>query len=620
MRVDNSTDSMTAGGAPFLAVHPHVLVPATFPPFPLHVRGEPGGTATLFRKAGEAVYANTWDKARQGGHEFLYVPAEDADACFDYVEANLSSILAEDAVPAAHVAEWLYRLACRAMAALLAAPESLRDYSRVKALVEAAASLVRRHEGVEWRMMDSAPLTYSTPAHCVNVSTLLTSFAVRVLEVEDEQLLREVALGGALHDLGKAMIPAHILAKRAPLTRREFAHVRKHPLYGIKMTQPYLHHTFIAQCIIGQHHENASGDGYPDGRSAESINTFARAAHIADVFDALTSERPYGPALDDYRALNTMVTEMRSQFDLPMLRKFIRHLAASREEPAVTVVADQAPVERTAEPVPSLAEEPVPSAAEGPVASAAEGPVATGDEPAETAEETQVLLLPDEPAAEPEPLAHIASADQTAVEPEVTLYATLQERLDAIRAISGEHARDAAFMTGLLRALKGAFEGPLGQAARAAAPAPAAAPPEDPAGQVEVAMVRGLFPIVWQVDEWVERFSASPHLTPDGMWLRADTLSCLRALRQGIIQVLQAHNVEVVEDVEALVPVDAAAAQDTPDAAALPAEGLRAPAEAPREAAPRRVRRVGFLYRAGQSARVIEPARIVLYADLRKAG
>lgn len=584
--MDDSTDStqQEAGLAP-IAIHPSMLRPATFPPFDLYVRGESEGELALFRKADEPVYANIYNKVQRGGFEVLYARGEDREPCFDYVEANLPGILEQGSLPPQVAAEWVYRLACRAMEALISDPDSFRDYRRVEALVGAIASTIRRHPGAEWHMTDCAPMTYSTHAHCVNVCALLVSFAGRVLGVADEDLITEVAIGAIMHDVGKAMVPTEILTKPAGLSRREFAQVKKHPRYGLKIVQPYLRQAATARCIIGQHHENACGGGYPEGRSGQAINVFARAARMVDVFDALTTDRPYGAALDNYGALNTMVSEMRGQFDMPMLRKFIRHLGSELEgDTSVTV-----------------REVPEPAQEEPPEQVGAEAPAEAPEEETETmsAGVEMVPIIRLEPVhGAGETRAEAAGPASTASGPQVTMEATLQERLDVIRDLGQRRDNDTSLMTGVVGALKDALSGPLRGALPTEGAQGALARP-GPTAQTEPELARGLFPLVWQIDEWRARFATGPEQTPEATRLQAETLACLRTLREEVVRALLAHNVEIIEDARA------------PDSA------MHEQAERP---AAGRVTRVGFLYTGGASPQVLEPARTVLYADQRRAG
>jgi hypothetical protein len=580
-----SENPAPASALPSIGVHPRVLQPATFPPFDLYVRAPQDGAFSMFRRAHEPVYANTWERLERRGVELLYVRGEDQDACLDYVEQNLAAVLAGDALPPEQAAEWTYRLACRAMSRLLTEPDSPALFDKVDGTVGALVGLLHRHPWAVWHLADCAPLTYTTATHCVNVCAQLVSLARKGLEVSDPGVLRQIGIGGALHDLGKVMVPTQILAKPGALTRREFAQVKKHPVNGLKMARPFLQRSAIAESVIAQHHENAAGGGYPDGRSGESINTFARAARIVDVFDALTTHRPYAAAMDNYAALKTMVNEMRGHFDVNILRRFIRHFNADGRAEAPV----RAEVARTASPA---QEPPAPQRA-----AIVSGPVIR-PEPPVPSPQTAVPAPP-----EPEPL-------------EVVIEATAQDRVEAIRELTEVSVRDAGLMAGIMGALKRTVAGlptararrdevapsAPGQAVGTGAAAPAQAPSRS-ARQTEVEFARQLFPLVWQLDLWRERFLEIQQQSPEGARARAEALGCVRSLREDLERLLTAHHVEIVAEADAYDPV---------------LHSPLADGAVPDETASPRVKRAGFVYRGGPTPEVLEPARVVFITDLAK--
>ena len=565
--MSDQTIEAPADRAAVIELHPRILRPATFPPFDVYVGGGQDGELTLLRRANEPVYANTWQKLSRGGIEFCYARQEDRDRCFDYVEENLAAILDEAELPAGQGAEWVYRVTCRAMEALFADPKSYRAYKRVEQLVGPLVQTIGKHPGIEWHMNEHAPSVYSTPAHSVNVAVLLVSLARNALGAREPDLLAEVAIGGLLHDVGKTMVPPEILSKPDRLTRGEFAEIRRHPRNGVRLTGPYLRHATTAQRVIGQHHENAAGTGYPDGRGGEAINVFARAARVIDVFDALTTRRPYGPPLAPYDALNTMVNEMRGQFDVDMLRKFIRHLGAEpRTEMPVVEAAepDEAAPEPAARPearrTPPLASRPI------------------------------IRLAPEAPAPQSRPAPAPAEAVAAVPEPvEAVAPPPEPPPLEPIEELLAEVDEETRLMSGVFSALRDALAGPLGVAAKAAG-----REPEQPAElrrEARVGFARSLFPLVWQLDEWRARLAAQPARAPEAADLRTEVLTLLRAFRQSVVAVLEAQHVEVVE---------------TPSADADPVEGAEA--------------RAGFLYHGAGGVEVLEPARFILAPDRRKAG
>jgi len=105
-----------------------------------------------------------------------------------------------------------------------------------------------------------------------------------------------VARAGLLHDLGKHGVPESVLRKPGTLSNDEWAQMRRHPLIGAQIVAPFEFFTAGA-VVIRHHHERMNGSGYPDGLSGASIPLGARIVAVADVYDALTSDRPYRPAM-----------------------------------------------------------------------------------------------------------------------------------------------------------------------------------------------------------------------------------------------------------------------------------------------------------------------------------
>ena len=125
----------------------------------------------------------------------------------------------------------------------------------------------------------------------------LARHAVRVgraLGLPDEDV-HALYRGGYLHDLGKVGVPDHVLLKPGPLTPEEFAVIEQHTVIGDNLCAP-LQSLRRVRSIVRGHHERLDGSGYPDGLAGDAIDPLAQIVGVVDVFDALTSRRPYrGP-------------------------------------------------------------------------------------------------------------------------------------------------------------------------------------------------------------------------------------------------------------------------------------------------------------------------------------
>ena len=146
-----------------------------------------------------------------------------------------------------------------------------------------------------------------TQGHCERLAAYSVALG-RVLGLQGDDLTA-LDRGGALHDLGKIGIPDAILLKPAGLTKAEWAIMREHPVIGERICLP-LRSLKLVLPIIRHHHERWDGGGYPDGLSGETIPLTARILQVVDIFDALTTERPYKPALSQATALAALWDEV----------------------------------------------------------------------------------------------------------------------------------------------------------------------------------------------------------------------------------------------------------------------------------------------------------------------
>ena len=146
-----------------------------------------------------------------------------------------------------------------------------------------------------------------TQGHCDRLSAYSVALG-RALGVAPEELIA-LERGGSLHDVGKIGIPDAILLKPSGLTEGEWAVMREHPEIGERICLP-LRSLRRVLPIIRHHHERWDGSGYPDGLAGEAIPPTARILQVVDIYDALTTARPYKPALSQAAALSALRDEV----------------------------------------------------------------------------------------------------------------------------------------------------------------------------------------------------------------------------------------------------------------------------------------------------------------------
>lgn len=159
-----------------------------------------------------------------------------------------------------------------------------------------------------------------TYMHSVAVGALMTSFA-RSLGLAPAQVHR-AGTAGLLHDIGKVRIDPAILNKPGRLTADEFTEIKKHPAFGEAILREDDEVPPEVLDVVRHHHERFDGKGYPDALPVEQVPQLVRMASLCDVYDAVTSNRPYKKGWDPAFALNQM-QQMQGQFDPEILQAFI---------------------------------------------------------------------------------------------------------------------------------------------------------------------------------------------------------------------------------------------------------------------------------------------------------
>lgn len=160
-----------------------------------------------------------------------------------------------------------------------------------------------------------------TRGHSMRVSRYATAIA-RTLGV-DATRVRQIELGGQLHDIGKIGVREDVLNKPGPLTAEEYEHIMTHPVLGWRVLQPLLGDNPIVLNITRSHHERMDGRGVPDGLTGEAIPVEARIVSVADAFDAMMSRRPYRRGLTYEDALAELRRSAGAQFDGRAVEAFL---------------------------------------------------------------------------------------------------------------------------------------------------------------------------------------------------------------------------------------------------------------------------------------------------------
>ena len=165
----------------------------------------------------------------------------------------------------------------------------------------------------------------ATMVHSIN--TTIYSILIGIKSGLPTHELKELAEGALLHDLGKIILNESILLKSSALTQEEFNHIKQHPSLGYEALEKKHLLSDASRLIVLQHHERLDGSGYPAGLKGDEIHPYAQIVAIADVYDAMTSDRCYRRALCPFEVIASFELEGLNRYNPQFILCFLEHIA-----------------------------------------------------------------------------------------------------------------------------------------------------------------------------------------------------------------------------------------------------------------------------------------------------
>jgi putative nucleotidyltransferase with HDIG domain len=193
---------------------------------------------------------------------------------------------------------------------------------RVEPVIDSMMESVFRNQNALLPLARLKNLDDYTFEHSVGVSALLIVFG-RVMKLPKETI-KELALGGLLHDIGKVQIPDAILDKPGKLTDDEFVLIQSHVDEGLRMLKNVPGISDVVRQVVAEHHERMDGSGYPNKLAGKQISLYGQMAAIVDVYDAITSEKVYNRGMPATQALKKLLEWSKNHFDPQLVQAFIR--------------------------------------------------------------------------------------------------------------------------------------------------------------------------------------------------------------------------------------------------------------------------------------------------------
>jgi HD-GYP domain-containing protein (c-di-GMP phosphodiesterase class II) len=198
------------------------------------------------------------------------------------------------------------------------------DVGGAKLLVEEIANSVARNPGAIISLARLKTVDDYTYMHSVAVCALMVALAKQL--GLDEVQTRSAGLAGLMHDLGKAVMPMAVLNKPGKLTEAEFTIIKSHPVQGHKMLLGGANVDPMVLDVCLHHHEKVDGSGYPKGLKGDEISLYAKMGAVCDVYDAITSNRPYKAGWDPAESLRKMAEWTSGHFDPMVFQAFAKSI------------------------------------------------------------------------------------------------------------------------------------------------------------------------------------------------------------------------------------------------------------------------------------------------------
>ncbi len=257
----------------------------------------------------------------------MYVHFTEYDAYVRYIERYLGRILRSEELKSKEKVQLVFFCANVLMEDTLKKPSTPDALKRSSRFVKNVVHLVDSKDTYLKRFRDLIEKDYTLSIHSRNVCIYSLAIA-RGFDDFSFDMLEILGVGSLLHDVGMTEMPEELLTKREMLTSDDWEVIQSHPERGRDLVGRLSAIDERILEIIYYHHERLDGTGYPDGMTKESIPLHVQIVALADVFDAIHSDRPYRKGLSLYESFQTIVDEYENKVDFKLVKNFVPFFAS----------------------------------------------------------------------------------------------------------------------------------------------------------------------------------------------------------------------------------------------------------------------------------------------------
>lgn len=307
----------------FVGLKLHLIRPDSIPQVSFFIQR--GKNYRLFRDSKEPFSAFEIKNLLDAGIERVYLDRKDARVIRQYLETFLTSASAAgDPIPQIHAEAQvsLMRSAAVRITEELFQNPNPENIKKGMKVVSGFVNLLVRDPSAFYYLIRLSSHDHYTYQHSVGVGLHAIALAKK-LKLSSEKDMLDIGIAGLLHDIGKTRVKPEIINKPGPLDQDEWEEMRKHSSWSYEIVKDNSDVSLRSKLAMLHHHEDNVGTGYPNGLRDNQISVFAKIVTIADIFNALTTDRTYSKAKNPFEALKLIQSAMMHKVDKQLFTELI---------------------------------------------------------------------------------------------------------------------------------------------------------------------------------------------------------------------------------------------------------------------------------------------------------
>jgi HD-GYP domain-containing protein (c-di-GMP phosphodiesterase class II) len=284
------------------------ITPECFPNVALYLRS--GGNYVLYKDSDRAFTIADYRRLERNSTEFLFVRSGDMEMLNEFMEGNLTEVLARNDLSSTAKGRALYQTSVNCVIDMFESPETAVNLQRCRNMVQH----ILKHVTTDPHALESLKTVidhnFYIFSHAVQVAALSLLVHEKLFEVAPDEMV-DVGVGSLIHDYGMTFITSEVLEKNDALSDVEYYKVKQHTQKGYEYLKQSGNYSEIVLNIVRYHHERYDGNGYPTGLKGDSIPRRGQVAAICDVYSALIMDRAHRKAVPHAEAIKIMREEAK---------------------------------------------------------------------------------------------------------------------------------------------------------------------------------------------------------------------------------------------------------------------------------------------------------------------